>query len=522
VRWIINDLLRWVVGLALLTLGVWLELVQRVRIRTYRLTQARLRRRYRITDSTPVLPYGPEQEAGIAERARRERGAMSYASTSGSTGSPKRILYPTERVARARWAFVDAFARCFVRTPWRRQSFYIFSSLHQDGSLTALMLTERGRPPYLSTLQAPDRLQSEPALRELAARYGNAALRLWVLCLANPGVLYSTNPSTLSAFLDALRAEWTTVSALVRDFSLRPEIFSRDVHDLAARLLSRRAAHRLRQVAMSEIPLPLSELAPAVHTYVCWTGGYVQPFLTRLAAHLPAPRYRLLPMYSMSTETPETTPCYRGDAVAFLPLARGVLFEFLPDGETDDAARLVPPHALEPGRRYTMVVSDAYGLRRYQTDDQFECVGHVAGLPDLRFLRRRSLSYSFTGEKLTGEQVSIALDRLRAELPALGEETFLTCMPSSSQDAGLLPHYWLVRIESAGVDAGESMDAAALHCDTMLAELNHEYRVKRASGRLGPMRGESVSLEEFLARIGGGRPRPGWEAQFKFLPLYTT
>jgi hypothetical protein len=227
-------------------------------------------------------------------------------------------------------------------------------------------------------------------------------------------------------------------------------------------------------------------------------------------------------MYSMSTETPETSPCYRGDGVAFLPLSAGVLYEFLPDGEEDVPARLVPPHQVEAGRRYTMVVSDAYGLRRYQTDDLFDCVGHVGGLPDLRFLRRRSLSYSFTGEKLTGEQVSLALDRLRSEVAALGEKAFLTCMPSTSLEAGALPSYRLVRIDSVGTSDPAPMDVAARRCDAILAELNHEYRAKRESGRLGPMQGESVRLEEFLARIGGGAARPGWEAQFKFLPLYTS
>ena len=518
-RGLVNDALRRLVGFSIVALGFWLDVVQRWRIRAYRFTQARLRVRYGISDSTPVLSFGPEQQATIAERAKRERGPIRYAETSGSTDAPKKLLYPLKRIARAKWAFIDAFARAFARTPWRRHSLYVFSSLHEDGSLTALMLAEKALPSYLATLQAPDRLQSQPALRDLAGRYGDAALRLWVLCLANPGVLYSTNPSTLSTFLDTMRAEWTTFTALIRDFALHPEMFQRSVHHLAGRLTSRGAASRLRSVAESATPLPLSLVAPAVHTYVCWTGGYVQPFLSRLAQLLPAPWYRLLPMYSMSTETPETTPCYRGDSVAFLPLAQGVLFEFLPDGADDDAARLVLPHALEASHPYTLVVSDAYGLRRYQTDDLFLCVGFVSGLPDLRFVRRRSLSYSFTGEKLTGEQVSIALDRLRNDFASLGDESFLTCMPSSP-GAGALPHYRLVRIERPGTSGTVSMDAAALRCDVLIGEINREYRVKREGGRLGPMRGATVSQEDFLARIGAGHHRTSWDTQFKFLPLY--
>lgn len=510
-----NDALRWTLGLCLVLLGCWLEVVQRIRILRCKADQARLRDLYDIRPDTPVSMYGADVERSIASKAREMSFAPSYALTSGSTGAPKRLLYPPERVRRARWAFIDAFARSYVRAPFRRHSFYVFSSLHQDGSLTAMMLAEGKRPSYLATLQAPDRLQADPAAGELGSRYGDAALRLWVLCLANPGVLYSTNPSTLSAFLDVMHGDWMRVSALVRDFIERPATLSADVHALARRLESRGAFERLRRVAASDRALALRDIAPAVHTYACWTGGYVRPFLQRLETYLPAPQYRLLPMYSMSTETPETTPYYHGDEVSFIPLAPDVLYEFLPEGAADDPAQLLPLHGLVTGAAYTMVVSDAYGLRRYQTDDLFACVGKVHGLPDLRFLRRRSLSYSFTGEKLTGEQASLALDQLRADFTGVGQGAFLTLMPSASE---ALPHYWLVVVDPS--HAFDERDRAAERCDVILAELNAEYRGKRDSGRLGPMRGVCTTREEFLLQFEADGASTSWEAQFKFLPLY--
>ena len=45
-------------------------------------------------------------------------------------------------------------------------------------------------------------------------------------------------------------------------------------------------------------------------------------------------------------------------------------------------------------------------------------------------MRRRDLEYSFTGEKLTSEQVMTVFQRLRAEYPQLGADRFLTCVPS--------------------------------------------------------------------------------------------
>ena len=485
-RAFVNDALRRIIGLSLVMLGVLCEVQQRVQMLGYRPAQRRLRSRYGISDTTPVLPY---------ELQCHPDAGGQYASTSGSTTEPKRVPYPPERVRRAQWLFIDAFARALARSPWQRQSFYLFSSLHEDDSLTSLMMAEGGAPSYLATLQAPYRLHSDPALQVLAQQYGDAAVRLWVIAVANPGILYSTNPSTLWAFLDTMHREWSATTALIRDVARHP---------IARRIVSRGASARLRRIAESDGPLPFHDIAPAVHTYVCWTGGYVEPFLRRLAEYLPASRYRLLPMYSMSTETPETTPCFRGNHVAFVPMAPGVLYEFM----RNDGSDQLRPDELTVGESYRLIVSDAYGLRRYDTDDVFSCVGYVGGLPDLRFEHRQSLSYSFTGEKLTGQQLSMALGRLRTELPEL--RGFLTCVPSSTG----LPHYLLV----GGADA--PMERAAMRCDAMLAEVNAEYRAKRESGRLGPMRGVTVSWAEFVARVGGDN-RESWEAQFKFLPLYT-
>ena len=110
-----------------------------------------------------------------------------------------------------------------------------------------------------------------------------------------------------------------------------------------------------------------------------------KPFLDRLATHLPPDRYRLMPMYSMSTETLETVGHFAGDKVAFLPLASHVLYEFIEEGAEDRPQNLLKANQLQAGETYSMVVSDPYGLRRYQTGDLFRCGGFVAGLPGSQF-----------------------------------------------------------------------------------------------------------------------------------------
>src|SRR6185503_9610953 len=163
----------------------------------------------------------------------------------------------------------------------------------------------------------------------LAAEYGATAVRLWLLTIANPGVLYATNPSTISTFFDELTKHWQESSSLIRNWSKHPKRFNAGVRKIARRLDSTGSHQRLQRIATSDKPLPLGAWAPAVAAYICWTGGYVKPFLDRLQTYLPAPCYRLIPMYSMSTETIETTTHFANNDVFFLPLAAGVLFEFI-------------------------------------------------------------------------------------------------------------------------------------------------------------------------------------------------
>jgi GH3 auxin-responsive promoter len=526
VRGLINDLLRRLIGASIRSLGLFLSALQRIKISTFCWNQKRLRRRYGITSDTPILSFGPELEQLIRVAAANAGAGAKYALTSGSTSRAKRILYTKRRLLAVKLTYVDFFARLCWSLRIKRTGLFVFSSAigsagkyaGKDDSLTSLLLEERGSPPYLSTLQAPYRIIYHPAIQSLISEYGTTAVRLWILAIANPGVLYSTNPSTLSTFFDELASEWTQSSALIRDWCRKPEVFSGAIHKIAGRLQSSDSASRLACIACSDVALPLRVCAPAVEAYVCWVGGYVKPFLDRLAIHLPPERYRLIPMYSMSTETLETVGHFQGNRHCFLPLASKVLYEFIEEGSEDTTQNLRFASQLQEGKIYSMIVSDPHGLRRYQTGDLFVCNEFVSGLPDLHFVRRRNLEYSFTGEKLTAEHVMTAFEVLRAEYPDLRDGKFLTCIPSHPPDE-CIPHYKIVVVDGAGQTL-TSTDELAKRCDELLGEVNHEYKSKHESGRLGPARCVVLSPREFINRTTSRQQSDTWEAQFKFLPLY--
>ena len=522
-RGALNDGVRWLLGRLIGALGVFFDWIERVRIAAHPFTQRRLRRRFAVTADTPILAYGPQVEAQIAARAAQLGERARYAVTSGSSAAPKRLLYSRGRLMLAKLVFSDVYTRACRAFRLRRRSLFLLSALGDDGSLTARLLAERTGPSALATLQAPYRVQAHPVFAELVERYGATAVRLFLLTAANPGVLYATNPSTLSTFLDSVATDWLGARALALAFVTEPDRLPAALHRVTRRLVSRGASARLAAVAASPTPLPVATWAPGVEAYMTWTGGYVAPFLERVRRHLPADRYRSIPMYSMSTETIETVSHFRvDDPTAFLPLAPGVLYEFLElldEGAPDLAARLLAVDALAPGKAYTLVVSDGYGLRRYQTGDVFLCRRRVGRLPDLVFLRRRGLEHSFTGEKLTAQQASRVFDRARAglQLPA---STYLTLVPSWPPDEAV-PHYRLVVVGEREPGQGELADLARL-CESELEAENAEYRSKVGTGRLGRLRPLALSAERFAQVVGGPRHRASWEAQFKFLPLYRT
>ena len=478
----------------------------RFRVFVYSRNHKRLKLKYGITPETPVLPYGSLIVESIQSAARKAGQSAQFAETSGSTGTPKQIFYTKRRLLNVKLTFSDMFARACCAFKIKRTSLYVFNSFQLDASLTSLLLDERATPTYLATLQAPYRVQHNPAIQALVSKYGSAAVRLWILTISNPGVLYATNPSMISTFLDELTTEWPRAYKLIKDWCNNPASFTPEVHKIARRLESRGCNERLMQIATRDTPLPLSACAPAVEVYICWTGGYVKLFLDRLAKYLPSPQYKLIPMYSMSTETIETLPHFQREDVAFLPIADGVVYEFIEETALDRADNLLDPHQLEPGKLYAMVVSDAYGLRRYQTDDLFLCKRNLNGLPDLAFVRRRSLEYSFTGEKLTAEQLTTVFEQLRVMYPSFLADRFLTCVPSHTANA--LPHYRLLLLGDQRLCTQSSQKFLATRCDELLSEINCEYRSKRSSGRLGPIECTDAEIRDFA-----------WETQFKFLPL---
>jgi hypothetical protein len=498
----------------------------------YPRAQAALKARYGIDDGTPIRGYTDETRAAVEAWAARHPGAR-FAYTSGSTSEPKKIAYTRARLRELVAGNISVLSRLMRsearRAPLGAASLFILSGLKDDDSLSTLLLSPGDKPvTYLDGLVTPSKYLTDPRFAATLDEYGATAARLFALVVADPALIYSTNPSTLALFLAELHHDWPGATRLIRDYVDKPASFAPGVHAIRRRAAAPGWRARLSAVAAAAAPLPPWELFPSLRAYCCWDGGYVRPFLEQIHARLPEERYRLVPMYSMSTETIETLNYFDGDDVRFLPIGPRILYELLPEGAPDEPASLLTPGELEVGETYCMVTSDRYGLTRYLTEDLFRCEGTVRGVPDLRFLRRRGIQYSFTGEKLTGEQLTEAFAELRDAHPGLRAAGVQTTLIPSQPDPDAIPGYKLI-LAHPGPDAPADLEPpdVAATLDRLLSRINRELAAKLESRRLAPTVAIAMPYDALAARLDpktrddDDAARRTYDNQFKLLPLYS-
>jgi hypothetical protein len=132
---------------------------------------------------------------------------------------------------------------------------------------------------------------------------------------------------------------------------------------------------------------------------------------------------------------------------------------------------------------------------------------------------RRGLTYSFTGEKVTDAHFQAAYELVAAELPGVLTAGALCAFPALGEgDAP--PRYTVVLVRRDGAPQAHSAEVIAQATDAALRRLNPEYDAKRSTARLGPVWGQALDVDAFVARVAGSAAVATWQNQFKFLPLY--
>jgi hypothetical protein len=167
---------------------------------------------------------------------------------------------------------------------------------------------------------------------------------------------------------------------------------------------------------------------------------------------------------------------------------------------------------LENGGRYYIHFTTAAGLYRYNIHDLVEVVGMQENTPIIQFVQKGLGISSITGEKLTEEQVQIALCYAVRQLNLTDLDHFTFAV-----QLGYPPNY--VCFVEMKRDVPQSVAGEFLRVFEQSLQLqNIEYKDKRSSMRLGAPTLQVVPPGTFTklrqARVAQGAP----EAQVK-IPL---
>jgi hypothetical protein len=448
---------------------------------------ASFRRRLPVAGYEAFAPYIDRVRLGdVSAMFGGGQRVRMFSRTSGTTGAPKHI------------PITDAYLREYRRTwlMWGYAALRDHPGL-LDGRIFSLVgdwdefRTPAGIPcgsvSGLVRASQPRVARARYCLPDCVMRISDVRAKYYVamrLALADPCVSFAAvaNPATL---IGAARLAAEHQHELVRDIAdgtlKAPGPVPAAVRAALEGRLRRKAPARARQldrlIARRGRLLP-RDYWPDLALIGNWTGGTMGAYLRHYPALFGEAPVRDLGL--VASEGRMTIPMEDGRPAGALDITSH-FYEFIPEGELEaDRPTVLLAHELSEGASYYLLLTTSSGLYRYHISDVVRCVGHWGEAPVLEFLNKGAHCCNLTGEKVTEFQVAEAVRRGLEDLDAgIGEYTLAPCWDE--------PPYYALLIEDGDLP-GEAAAALARQVDGYLAALNLEYRSRRDTRRLGPVR----------------------------------
>ncbi|WNI15002.1 GH3 family domain-containing protein [Actinacidiphila sp. ITFR-21] len=466
----------------------------------------------------PVTRYGdftPE----LDREARTKGGVLScspvlrWLKTSGTTGVPKRVPYTlhwllTYRVPamRAMWGTYLEHHPELLAHPYATLDTQTVHELVDDHLFGVQYQAISNRHPRINSRDWNPPWSAAPwfGTEAPSSHAGRMYHRIRHLVGQPLHFISAINPSTLISLRDLIAEHGPD---LVRDLNtgaLEGKPYG-EPDPAAARHL---------QSVLDKGDFSLVDVWPALSLYSCWLSSSAGLYQGKLDAVLPG--VAAMPFMSCGTEGVTTIPV--DDSLDSQPLAvNQAFFEFVP-AEVDLGKRLDAGERIDTllfdevaaGRDYHLVMTQGNGLYRLWSGDIYRVDRIVDGVPWVHFVRRDGVFHSFTGEKITEEQVSQAVERAMTAA-GLGGGLYL-CGPQWGEP----PHYVVVtEVPEPGEEVERRLAEAV---DRELRAVNIEYAAKRGSGRLGPLRLHTVPRDAIVAYTERRR-QAGNTTQYKYKPF---
>ncbi len=337
---------------------------------------------------------------------------------------------------------------------------------------------------YWSSIAAATQLGTKPIIPKSVAQIRDSDSRYYaiarILLQADFRSIVALNPSTLVLLFEKMNQFSTQLlddiarGEISTGFEIGPELRT-SIQEICPPDPAR-ARELERAIAQGSGRLLASLAWPRLKLVISWRSPMLQPYLRLLAPHLSSVAQR--DYLSMASEGTMTIPI--ADGVSGGVLATSIHFyEFAPEEQADEEnPDTLLPHELEVDRNYVVLLSTSAGLYRYNIGDVFRVVGFRQRTPILEFLHRHGNTCSFTGEKLTEDQVTEAMGAAARAL-SLELESF-TAAPAETG----FPRYVFL-VEFIGSPPPQALRALRTEIDCALQAANIEYAAKRRSQRLG-------------------------------------
>jgi hypothetical protein len=417
---------------------------------------------------------GQEQSGEPLLNAERP---VHYVQTSGTTGKPKHLPLTGSAVE-----WIGQYQRLFAYAQWSGVAgIYDGQVLVIAGQTVEGQLS--GGAPYgsmsgLMNQGLPQVIRRKSVLPDGILRVADFRLKYLrmaacALAAGTLSVLATPNPSTILKLLDVIRSEYLLlVEALVA--GPRHPIFSQGTAWTEPLPIDGDRLTYLRTLIGHASKLDFASLWPGLRAVITWTGGNCAVLIPKLRSLL-SKEMAVIEMGYLSSECLGSLNVNVRENRC-IPTFQEHFFEFIDvnDGEehTPDPVMLGD---LRQGQKYQVLVTTRSGLYRYAMNDIVEVTGWFNRVPTLRFVQKGKGVTNITGEKLYEHQVGEAVETV---LRASGLACEFYVMLADVHTAG-----YTIYLEHAAVP-----ESFCGEVDEQLARMNVEYRAKRESGRLQPLR----------------------------------
>lgn len=428
-----------------------------------------------------IFPYIDNELNGLNNQLTRQAPFM-FATTSGTTDRPKFIPITADHIKDYTHAFqVFSYQMAADYPDAARGRYLIISSNDEEGKSPAGIpygaisgVLNRKQPAIIKKFFAVPYQVSR--IKDVQAKY-YAMLRISLA--QNVTAILCCNPSSLLLLSDMMIQNGESLIASIFDGSLgglfdypdemiesfqeflKPD---RDQARVLSRILERDGVLLPRTV--------WTELA----VLSCWKGGPLGFYLNQLPQY-----FGDIPVRDfgyMASEGRGTIPLHSSGAGGVLAITSH-FFEFVKETDVDILNKqFYTADELELGQRYYVFFTTASGLYRYDIKDLIEVVDFFEETPVIQFVRKSSGFSSITGEKLTEEQVRVALSQASQESGS--NISHFTAAVELSR-----PPRYVCYVELKGNCERQFTRGFLTRFDESLKNQNPEYKDKRDSMRLG-------------------------------------